>query len=131
MTSPTRLSLLIVPMAALPILAFPAHALDMTGAWATDAAACAKLFVKKGKNFAFRSELEVPGGGFIVDGKYDQRKNGKLHHQGAKRDRPDHPPIGVVFDRYHVVGRAVQRESRQREQSDAHISRIGGRRDLL
>lgn len=68
MTSPTRLSLLIVPLAALSILASPAHALDMTGAWATDAAACEKLFVKKGKSFAFRPELEVPGGGFIVDG---------------------------------------------------------------
>ena len=68
MTSPTRPSLLTVPMAALSILASPAHALDLNGAWATDAAACEKLFVKKGKSFAFRPELEVPGGGFIVDG---------------------------------------------------------------
>jgi hypothetical protein len=68
MASPTRLSSLIVPMAALSILASPAHALDLNGAWATDAAACEKLFVKKGKSFAFRPELEVSGGGFIVDG---------------------------------------------------------------
>jgi len=68
MTSSPRLFLLIVVMAAPSIPAAPAHALDMTGAWATDAAACAKMFVKKGKSIAFRPESEAHGSGFIVDG---------------------------------------------------------------
>lgn len=68
MTSPRRLTLLLVPIAALSVPVHPAHAFDMTGAWATDAAACERLFVRKGKSFAFRPEFDVSGGGFIVDG---------------------------------------------------------------
>ena len=68
MISPRRLTLLIVPIAALSVPVHPAHAFDMTGAWATDTAACERLFVKKGKSFAFRPEFDVSGGGFIVDG---------------------------------------------------------------
>lgn len=68
MLSPRRLTLLIVPIAALSVPVQPAHAFDMTGAWATDAAACERLFVRKGKSFAFRPKFDVSGGGFIVDG---------------------------------------------------------------
>jgi hypothetical protein len=45
-----------------------ALAIDLTGAWATDAGACAKVFVKKGNRTAFRPDSDMFGSGFIMEG---------------------------------------------------------------
>jgi len=50
------------------ILAGAAYAIDLTGAWATDAEACAKVFEKKGNTIAFRPDSDMFGSGFIMDG---------------------------------------------------------------
>lgn len=50
-------------------LAFPSRAAasDMTGAWATDAAACDRIFVKRGDRISFRSGSHRHGKGFILE----------------------------------------------------------------
>jgi hypothetical protein len=46
----------------------PSHALDLTGAWATDASVCKKIFVKKGDNLSLTADSDVYGDGFIFEG---------------------------------------------------------------
>ena len=46
-----------------------AEAADLTGVWATDAALCNKVFVKKGNRVSFAKNSDVYGSGFIIDGK--------------------------------------------------------------
>lgn len=48
--------------------AAPARAIDLNGSWATDASACAKVFVNKGDAIAFQPDSDQYGGGFIVEG---------------------------------------------------------------
>jgi hypothetical protein len=47
----------------------PARAFDLTGAWATNADECNKVFAKKGKDgqVTFRPDSEVYGSGFIAE----------------------------------------------------------------
>jgi len=44
------------------------YGLDLTGAWATDASVCDKLFTKKDNRITFNSGSSIFGGGFVVDG---------------------------------------------------------------
>jgi hypothetical protein len=46
-----------------------AHAIDLTGAWATDAGVCDKVFVKKGNTVSFHPKSGLSGGGFIMEGR--------------------------------------------------------------
>ena|SRR5580700_529324 len=46
----------------------PADALDLNGAWASDASRCAKVFVRQGGKVGFTEMSDVYGGGFIIDG---------------------------------------------------------------
>jgi hypothetical protein len=46
----------------------PARAIDLNGPWATDASACAKVYVNKGGAIAFQPDSDQYGGGFIVEG---------------------------------------------------------------
>jgi hypothetical protein len=50
------------------LFAAAAHAIDLTGAWATDATACGKVFATKGKKTSFRPDSDMFGSGFIIDG---------------------------------------------------------------
>ncbi|OKO85027.1 hypothetical protein AC629_20170 [Bradyrhizobium sp. NAS80.1] len=49
-------------------LAVRANALDLDGAWVSDADNCAKVFASKGTQRGFTDMSDVFGGGFIVDG---------------------------------------------------------------
>lgn len=64
----TLLSLAIIPIVGLSLLPSSSHALDLSGAWATDGGVCQKMFMRKGKTISFRPESEVHGGGFIIEG---------------------------------------------------------------
>jgi hypothetical protein len=44
------------------------YAIDLSGAWATDAAVCNKVFSKKGKTISFQKSSDAYGSGFIFDG---------------------------------------------------------------
>jgi len=46
----------------------PVHAFDLSGAWATDANVCNKIFTK-GETIVFKRNSAVFGGGFVADGK--------------------------------------------------------------
>ncbi|HLN08898.1 MAG TPA: hypothetical protein VK281_08065 [Xanthobacteraceae bacterium] len=52
----------------------PASAIDLTGAWATDAAQCANVFKKKGKQLVFSELSDLHGSGFVIE---DSRISGK------------------------------------------------------
>jgi hypothetical protein len=45
-----------------------AGAIDLSGAWATDASACGKVFATKGSKISFRRDSDMFGSGFIMDG---------------------------------------------------------------
>jgi hypothetical protein len=45
-----------------------ANAFELTGAWATSADQCTKVFVRQGAKLGFAEMSDVFGGGFIVDG---------------------------------------------------------------
>ena len=44
------------------------RAFEFDGAWVTDAAKCAKVFVKKSNRISMTKQAELFGGGFIVEG---------------------------------------------------------------
>jgi hypothetical protein len=46
-----------------------AHAIDLTGVWATNADACGKVFAKKGNKTSFRQDSDMYGSGFIIEGR--------------------------------------------------------------
>jgi hypothetical protein len=53
--------------AACITLSCPAYATDLSGAWATDASSCNKVFVKKGSEISFQQDSDQYGGGFILE----------------------------------------------------------------
>ena len=46
---------------------FRAEAMDLTGAWATDATACKKIFSGSAGNLSFTQDADVYGSGFIYE----------------------------------------------------------------
>jgi len=71
--------------AAWVLAAGSALALDLSGAWATDADNCAKVFVHKGGQVSFTDMSDVYGGGFIVEGDQIIGKYGRCRIK-AKKD---------------------------------------------
>ncbi|OAF11799.1 hypothetical protein AYJ54_08040 [Bradyrhizobium centrolobii] len=55
-------------LASPAVTASRADALDLNGAWASDADNCAKVFVRQGVQLGFADMSDVYGGGFIIDG---------------------------------------------------------------
>ena len=55
-------------LGSLLVMAGRADALDLNGAWASDADQCAKVFVRQGGRLGFAEMSDVYGGGFIIDG---------------------------------------------------------------
>jgi hypothetical protein len=56
-------------------LGFRAEAMDLTGAWATDASACKKIFSGSVGNLSFTEDADVYGSGFIYE---KNRLRGKI-----------------------------------------------------
>jgi hypothetical protein len=52
---------LLAPMA-------PAGAFELSGAWATDAELCDRIFAKKGSEIVFAELSDLYGAGFVIDG---------------------------------------------------------------
>jgi hypothetical protein len=50
------------------LLGSNSRAFEIDGAWATDAAKCAKVFVKKSNKISMTKHADLFGGGFIVEG---------------------------------------------------------------
>ncbi|MGZ3350378.1 MAG: hypothetical protein ACXU89_15650 [Xanthobacteraceae bacterium] len=50
------------------LLPIPAHAVDLTGAWATQTDLCKLVFTKKGNGIVFAELSDLYGSGFIIEG---------------------------------------------------------------
>jgi hypothetical protein len=55
-------------LVSLHVMCGRADALDLNGAWVSDADNCAKVFERKGAQLGFTDMSDVYGGGFIIDG---------------------------------------------------------------
>lgn len=66
-----------------------AAALDLNGAWVTDADNCPKVFERKGSQIAFTDMSDVFGGGFIVDGDQILGKFARCRIKGRKDSGPN------------------------------------------
>lgn len=75
-----------IGMAATVMLASPAVAFELSGAWATDAENCRKVFERKGAQITFTDMSDVYGGGFIVDGDHITGKFGRCRIKAKKDD---------------------------------------------
>lgn len=53
---------------AAAVLTVPAHAFDLTGAWASQGDLCKLVFTKKDKALSFTELSDLYGSGFIIDG---------------------------------------------------------------
>lgn len=70
-----------------------AAAIDLNGAWASDADNCAKVFVRKGAQVAFTDMSDVYGGGFIVEG---DQITGKFARCRIKARKVDGKTINLI-----------------------------------
>ena len=69
MTGPRKLAASVALLfSSLLTLAGRADAVDLNGAWASDADQCAKVFARQGGRLGFTEMSDVYGGGFIIDG---------------------------------------------------------------
>src|SRR5262245_51711470 len=75
--------------------AFPgaAIALDLNGAWASDAENYAKVFTRKGTQITFTDMSDVFGGGFIIEG---DQITGKFARCRIKAKKDDGKTINLV-----------------------------------
>ncbi|WP_024506084.1 hypothetical protein [Bradyrhizobium sp. ARR65] len=72
-----------------------ARAVDLTGAWATNAHECKNVFVRsgKGKEITFAPTSEVHGGGFIVE---PNRLVGRFAKCAIKARKDDGESVNIV-----------------------------------
>jgi hypothetical protein len=66
------------------LLTSQAYAFDLTGAWATSADQCNKVFVKKGDKISFAQFSEEFGGGFVADGNEVKSKTARCTIKSRK-----------------------------------------------
>lgn len=82
MSRPTGLCVLLFCSWFLPTS--QAYAFDLTGAWATSADQCNKVFVKKGDKISFAQFSEEFGGGFVADGNEVKSKTARCTIKSRK-----------------------------------------------
>jgi hypothetical protein len=70
---------LLAPMA-------PAGAFELSGAWATDAELCDRIFAKKGSEIVFAELSDLYGAGFVIDGNRIIGKAAKCTIESRKQD---------------------------------------------
>ena len=110
-----------------------AAAVDLSGAWASNADECSKVFVRRGraKQIEFTALSDQYGGGFIVEA---DRLRGKIcplqdqDEEGGWRLRNHHRGLR---DRYHAFQRPVQPQGARAEQDIADVSGHRGYGDQL
>jgi hypothetical protein len=72
-----------------------AHAIDLSGAWATDADQCSRVFVRKGRSnqIGFTANSDQHGGGFIVEA---DRLRGKFAACKIKSKKEDGQTVNIL-----------------------------------
>jgi hypothetical protein len=80
---------LLVPAQFVSARVDPAHAFDLSGAWATNQELCSHVFAKKGKQVVFAELSDLYGSGFIIDGKRISGKAAKCTITSRQDDGDD------------------------------------------
>jgi len=65
-------------------LPVPAAAFDLSGAWATEAGLCDRVFMKKGGSVVFTELSDVFGSGFIIEGNRIRGRNARCTIKSRK-----------------------------------------------
>lgn len=78
------------------------QAADLDGAWTSDPAYCAQVFMKKGNELAFKPDADLHAGGLIVQGRkitgtFQKCTVKSLHDDGANRKVIASCSDGVAF----------------------------------
>jgi len=63
-----------------------ADAFELSGAWATDAELCNRIFTKKGNEIVFAELSDLYGSGFVIDGNRIMGKAAKCTIESRKQD---------------------------------------------
>ena len=63
-----------------------ARAIELTGAWATDADLCSQVFTRKDNRVVYAEFSELFGSGFIIDGDQIRGRNGNCTIRSRKQD---------------------------------------------
>jgi hypothetical protein len=79
MSSLALLGTLLMPLAQ-------AHAIELSGAWATEADLCNRVFTKKGNQVVFAELSDLFGSGFVIDGNRIRGKAAQCMIQSRKQD---------------------------------------------
>ena len=72
-----------------------AHAIDLSGAWASDADQCSKVFIRKGRanEIGFTAMSDQHGGGFIIEA---NRLRGKFATCKIKTKKEDGQTVNII-----------------------------------
>lgn len=68
------------------LLPTQATAFDLSGAWATEAGLCSRVFAKKGNEVVFAELSDLFGSGFIIEGNRITGKSGRCTITSRKQD---------------------------------------------
>ena len=68
------------------VLPAPAHAIDLTGAWASQADLCKLVFAKRGNGIVFAELSDLYGSGFIIEGSRIRGKAARCTITSRKQD---------------------------------------------
>ena len=63
-----------------------AHAIELSGAWATEADLCSRVFTKKGNTVVFAELSDLFGSGFIIEGNKIRGKSARCTITSKKQD---------------------------------------------
>lgn len=85
--------ILLAVLATLVASASSASALDLNGAWVSNADNCQRVFVRQGTRLGFTDMSDVYGGGFIVDG---DEITGKFARCRIKARKDNGPNVNLV-----------------------------------
>lgn len=75
------------------VLAAPARAADLTGAWADNTELCKKIFVKKGASISFAKDADLYGSGLVFE---KSRIRGKLASCNIKTQKQDGDVLHMI-----------------------------------
>jgi hypothetical protein len=68
------------------LLPFPAHAIELTGAWASQGDLCKLVFTKKGNTVVFAELSDLYGSGFLIEGNRIRGKAARCPDHFAKAE---------------------------------------------
>ena len=75
---------MLLALGAMPPI--PAHAIELTGAWATQSDLCKLVFTKKGNGIVFTELSDLYGSGFIIEGNRIRGKAARCTITSRKQD---------------------------------------------